>query len=348
MNEVNNTIQVNRTPIRVISVPDAVYNKKWHGYSRSQLEDGIKRCYHVWVNNGKPRVLDSYMSDLVVKLPSNHAKYKEYGFIGRKVMLSAIRRMFTRNDSAKINHFLLIKNNGLERIDHLFTTLVKGIIDTPATFDINTIQEKSKHQVGDIVLYEEFLNTLLWSDNKLSDMLHDRMFVVDTRFNTEDLSYRKPTRLKDFRNFLFNSKDLKRESKGIGMHYSNRSFYYVGVTWEKRFIDSYRKMFNDAKVANMAYPLVIDLMSYEFQTKVEYMGKKYIDLQFFYENVQNIVGEAYARVILGEDIPKESFTAMNKTPLKDYEALAYFDGKYVENWNVVEKDNTLGIPIFEL
>jgi len=336
------------TQARVICVPDVSLNKKWTGYSRNQLEEGIVDCHRKWVANGKPRILDSFMPSLVLGLKSNHSRCHEYGFIGRKVILSTIRRVFTRNDSCKINHFLLFKNHGLERIDHFFSTIISGIIKPQEAFDISYIQGTAKRDIGDLVLYDDFLNTLVWSENKLVHTLNDRMFFVDARFNTEELAYRKPTRLKDFRNFIFKSKDLKRDTKGISMHYTNRSFYYAGITWEKNFMASYRKMFDDAKSPNMAYPLMIDLMSHCNQAKVEYQSRKYISLDLLYRRVQDIIGEAYARVILGEDIPASSHTSLNGDALKDYEALAYFDGHYVENWNVVQKDNTLDIPIFEL
>jgi hypothetical protein len=347
MNDSNVAIHSNN-PARVISVPDVIQNKKWTGCTRLQAEEQIVSCYNIWKANGQPKLLDSFMPQMVLGLKPNHSKFKEYGFIGRKMLLSMVRRYFTRNDSVKINHFLLFKNNGLERIDHFFTTLLYGMLNSNQSFNINHIQGVAKGTIGDLVLYEDFLNTQLWSENKQASMLADRMLVVDCRFNTEDLAYRKPTRLKDFRNFLFNSKDLKRDTKSISMHYTNRSFYFAGVTWERNFLDSYRKMFNDAKVANMAYPLIIDLMLYNEQEKLEYQGRKYINLQSLYQNVPNIIGEAYARAVLGEDIPKLAFTSLNGQELKDYEALAYFDGHYVENWNVVQKDNTNGIPIFEL
>ena len=348
MNNSSTNIQTSSPPARVVCVPDVTFNKKWSGYTRFQAEEQIKKCYDVWVSNGKPKLLDTFMPSIVLGLNNEHYKFKEYGFIGRKVILSMVRRCFTRNDSVKTNHFLVFKNSGLERIDHFFTTLLQGVFNNNHPFDISYIQNKAKGEVGDLVLYEEFLNTQLWSDNKLSSMLSDRMFVVDPRFNTEELAYRKPNRLRDFRNFLFNSKDLKRDTKGISMSYTNRSFYFVGITWEKNFLSDYQRMFRDAKVANMAYPLIIDLMSHNMRDKVEFCGKRYINLQSLYNNIQNIVGEAYSRVIRGEDIPMESFFSVKGIRLKDYEALAYCEGHYVENWNVVQKDNSIDIPIFDL
>ncbi len=298
----------------------------------------IELSYQEWVQQDTPSVLDYFLPKLVLGLSEKHPKYETYGLIGRKLMLTLVRKIFSPNLETPTNHFLVLLTEDFEYVNNFYEDLVLGLFKDNTECSLNLIREMSTEFSELFVWKEQVQNILKIKARKTIKASKHKMFVVDDDFNTE--SFRLPRkRLKTFKDFLNTTKDWYRNFTQISIQRQIRSFYFVGISKEKNLISNLKKLIKEEKLNQIQTPLVIDFSQDCLKPKKICQNKLILDTQELFNAAKYIFGEAYARVVLGRHIPTTSFFGINNKHLALTQARVFVDDTFVENWNLTKYEN---------
>jgi hypothetical protein len=306
--------------------------------NQALIRKQIQLGYQEWLKQGTPPTLDDFLPKLVLGLNEKHPKYATYSLIGRKLILTLVRKIFNPDLETPTNHFLILLTEDFEIVGNFCEDLILGLFKDVDEYPTDIVRDLSTHFSDRFVWREQVPNLLKIKARKTMKASKNKIFVVDEDFNTE--SFRLPRRrLKTFKDFLNTTKDWYRNFTQISIHRQIRSFYFVGVSKEKKLIPNLKQLIKEEKLTHIQTPLVIDFSQDCLIPKKVFQNRLLLDTKDMFNLSRHIFGEAYARVILGKNIPTSSFFGLNNKHIALHQARVLVDDLLVENWNLTKYEN---------
>jgi len=301
---------------------------------RKQIELG----YQEWLQQGTQPILDQFLPKLVLGLNEGHPKYSMYSLIGKKLLLTLVRKIFSPNLETPTNHFLILLTEDFEIVSNFYEDLILGLFKDLSEYPTDIVRDLSTHFSDRFVWKEQVPNLLKIKARKTMKESKNKVFVVDEDFNTD--AFRLPRRrLKTFNDFLNTTKDWYRNFTQISIQRQVRSFYFVGISKEKKLIQNLKQLIKEEKLNHIQTPLVIDFSQDCLIPKKVFRNQLLLNTSDMFNLSRQIFGEAYARVVLGKNIPTASFFGLKNKHIALHQARVLVDDVLVENWNLTKYEN---------
>lgn len=315
----------------------------------SVLQRQIKACYKDWCLAGKPKTLDTFFPELLLGLDNNEALiYSKYAMIGRKILLSIVRRAFSQSDDIPINHFLVFVDNGYECSENFCMDLVLSMFRNAELVTPNLLHDIGLYHAENVAFFADIENILQMTDNQISKAVQDKLFVMDSCFTAEYLNGHPAKYMKRLLKFICKSKDHQKRATKLQMQQVHRAFYFIGATWEKNFIETFKDAVISSQLKETPIPLLVDLTKDCRFERAKIGPHKLLNTSNMTKKVRHIFGEAYARVVLGQDIPASSYVSFKGDLIDFADVLVSVGGTKVENWNITKNENPTDLPLLDV
>lgn len=315
----------------------------------SVLHNQIKTCYKDWCNSGKPRILDSYFPELLLGLnDKTDLTYSKYAMIGRKIILSLVRRAFSQSDDIPINHFLVFVDNGYECSENFCMDLILSMFKNAELVPPPLLHDIGLYHAENVAFFADIENILQMTDNQISKAVQDKLFVMDSCFTAEYLNGHPAKHMKRLLKFICKSKDSQKRSTRLQIQQVHRAFYFVAATWEKNFMETFKEAVVSSQIKETPIPLIVDLTKDCRFERSNVGPHKLLNTSNMTKKVRHIFGEAYSRVILGQDIPASSYVSFKGDLIDFGDVLTAVGGTKVENWNISKNENPTDLPLLDV